>query len=260
MSLRTRAREIVVQLLYQDDMNKGRSRDGDMAFIRNRLHNNGNITQFAKDLLDGVRAKSGEIDAALAKVAENWKITRMAPTDRNTLRLGAYEILFHDTPNAVAVNEAIEIAKRYGNQQSFQFINGILDRLMKRSEEPDLTAGALPVSSLPQNAPYDPNEPKKTSEVLKPLTATSSESNSPAQSGASAKQILRARSSKNQAVAAESENAETDSDADENESVAIQNPAESVDASPQPAESELPESESNRDDSVEASLKNDDSQ
>lgn len=132
MSLRTRAREIVLQLLYQDDLNRGRSQDEDMAFIRGRLHNAGNIRDFAKSLLDGVRAKSKEIDRELDAATDNWKISRMAATDRNVLRLGAYEILFHDTPAPVAINEAIEIAKRYGDEQSSQFINGILDRLIKK--------------------------------------------------------------------------------------------------------------------------------
>jgi len=58
---------------------------------------------------------------------------RMARIDRNILRLGAYEILYADTPDRVAINEAIELAKRYGNEQSSQFVNGILDRLLKRS-------------------------------------------------------------------------------------------------------------------------------
>lgn len=132
MSLRTRAREIVLQLLYQDDLNRGRSQDEDVAFIKGRLHNAGNIRDFAKALLDGVRAKAKEIDRELDAATDNWKISRMAATDRNVLRLGAYEILFHDTPAPVAINEAIEISKRYGDEQSSQFINGILDRLIKK--------------------------------------------------------------------------------------------------------------------------------
>ena len=106
-----------------------------MAFIRGRLHNAGNIRDFAKSLLDGVRAKSKEIDRELDAATDNWKISRMAATDRNVLRLGAYEILFHDTPAPVAINEAIEIAKRYGDEQSSQFINGILDKIKNRASE-----------------------------------------------------------------------------------------------------------------------------
>ncbi len=66
----------------------------------------------------------------LEDIARNWKLSRMAATDRNVLRLGAYEILFTDTPDRVAINEAIELAKRYGTNNSSQFVNGVLDRLM----------------------------------------------------------------------------------------------------------------------------------
>lgn len=89
MSLRSRAREVVLQVLYQDDLNKDRSTDEDLAFIRNRLHNRGNITGFARELLDGVRAKCGQIDEELAAVAENWRIGRMAATDRKCSSTGS---------------------------------------------------------------------------------------------------------------------------------------------------------------------------
>ena len=152
MSLRSRAREVVLQVLYQDDLNKDRSTDEDLAFIRNRLHNRGNITEFARELLDGVRAKCGQIDEELAAVAENWRIGRMAATDRNVLRLGAFEILFYDTPSAVAVNEAIELAKRYGNELSPTFINGILDRLIKKQQ-------VSPANSTGSGAPNNTVDP-----------------------------------------------------------------------------------------------------
>ena len=61
----------------------------------------------------------------------------MAATDRNVLRLGAYEILFGETPDRVAINEAIELARRYGTDQSSQFVNGVLDRLMKQKNDDD---------------------------------------------------------------------------------------------------------------------------
>lgn len=153
MSLRTRAREIVLQLLYQDDLNRGRSQDEDVAFIKGRLHNAGNIRDFAKALLDGVRAKAKEIDRELDAATDNWKISRMAATDRNVLRLGAYEILFHDTPAPVAINEAIEISKRYGDEQSSQFINGILDRLIKKQAR--LKKQALAESSIQPSEPEE---------------------------------------------------------------------------------------------------------
>jgi N utilization substance protein B len=82
-------------------------------------------------LLSGVRRNRAEIDACLRTWAEHWTLERMAVIDRNILRIGAYEILYTDTPGQVAINEAVELAKRYGGKQSAQFVNGILDRLLK---------------------------------------------------------------------------------------------------------------------------------
>jgi N utilization substance protein B len=69
----------------------------------------------------------------LAKIAANWSLDRMAATDRNVLRLGAFEIVYSDTPNRVAINEAVELAKRYGSRHSAQFVNGILDKFLEGS-------------------------------------------------------------------------------------------------------------------------------
>ena len=71
-----------------------------------------------------------ELDALLEQHADNWSLSRMAATDRNVLRLGAYEIRYADTPNRVAIDEGIELAKRFGSANSSQFVNGILDKLM----------------------------------------------------------------------------------------------------------------------------------
>lgn len=68
----------------------------------------------------------------MASKAEHWSVSRMPATDRNLLRLGAYEIRYSDTPDRVAINEAVELAKRYGTANSPQFINGILDKLIER--------------------------------------------------------------------------------------------------------------------------------
>ena len=70
----------------------------------------------------------------LQETAANWSLKRMAATDRNVLRLAAYEILLSDTPGRVVINEAVELAKRFGSAQSAQFVNGILDKVMHRNE------------------------------------------------------------------------------------------------------------------------------
>lgn len=130
MSRRSRAREVVLQILYQDDVNPDRRLVDDEDFLRRRLQDDAELIEFAKSLLSGVRRNRGELDPMITARASNWSLARMAVTDRNVLRLGAYEILFADTPPRVAINEAVDLAKRFGAKQSPQFVNGILDRFL----------------------------------------------------------------------------------------------------------------------------------
>jgi len=131
MARRSRAREVVLQILYEDDMNPGHSMVASEEFLRRRLGNDPELVEFARLLLAGVRKQRAELDELLVGRAKNWSLKRMAVTDRNVLRLGAFEILFTDTPDRVAINEAVELARRFGAQQSAQFVNGILDRFMQ---------------------------------------------------------------------------------------------------------------------------------
>lgn len=94
-----------------------------------------NAMQFARSLVAGVREYREELDGLIEQAAENWSLSRMAATDRNVLRLGAYELLHTNTPDRVAVDEAVELAKRFGTSQSGPFVNGILDRLMRGKGE-----------------------------------------------------------------------------------------------------------------------------
>ena len=84
---------------------------------------------FAWALVAGACARAAELDERIAARARNWRISRMAAVDRNVLRLGAYEIVFTETPSAVAIDEAVELARRYGSDASPAFVNGILDAL-----------------------------------------------------------------------------------------------------------------------------------
>jgi transcription antitermination factor NusB len=95
------------------------------------------LIEFTRFLIDGVRRHREQLDEQLAAVAQNWRIQRMAVTDRTILRLAAFEILHAETPDPVAVDEAIELAKRFGSAQSGQFVNGILDRVMHSRVEGD---------------------------------------------------------------------------------------------------------------------------
>jgi N utilization substance protein B len=131
MLRRSRAREVVLQILYQLDLNPDRDLQADDLFLRSRLRDNEELVGFARSLLQGVLRNREELDQMLAACAENWSVDRMAVTDRNVLRLGAYEILYTDVPRSAAINEAVELARRFGSRQSAQFVNGILDRFLK---------------------------------------------------------------------------------------------------------------------------------
>ena len=128
MSQRRRAREVAIQILFEDDLNPRATAAELQQFLHGRLNNPEN-EEFALGLILGVRRNLGEIDQRLAEIAANWSLTRMAGSDRNVLRLAAYEISYTETPFRVAVNEAIELAKRFGSAQSGAFVNGILDKL-----------------------------------------------------------------------------------------------------------------------------------
>jgi N utilization substance protein B len=131
MATRRRAREIVLQLLYEADLNPHRDAAASRAFIRSRMQGRKGLTEFADNLLRGTCEHREQIDAEISKLATHWSLSRMAVTDRNVLRLGGYEIMFGDTPGRVAVNEAVVLAKRYGDRNSPRFVNGVLDRLMR---------------------------------------------------------------------------------------------------------------------------------
>lgn len=134
MARRSRAREVALQVLYQDDLNPQDDPGAGDRLLASRLRRP-EVLEFGRGLVAGVRRHRAALDQAITTVAENWSLERMAVTDRNLLRLGAYEILYGDTPRAAAINEAIELAKRYGTPQSAQFVNGILDRLVREQKE-----------------------------------------------------------------------------------------------------------------------------
>jgi len=130
MSRRSRAREVALQVLYQYDLNPDTVAPIE-TFMQQRLNGEPRLIEFAQSLITGVQQRGQQLDRYLSGSADNWSLDRMAVTDRNVLRLGAYELFYTDTPGRVVVNEAVELAKRYGAKQSPSFINGILDRLLR---------------------------------------------------------------------------------------------------------------------------------
>jgi N utilization substance protein B len=136
MTRRTRAREVALQLLFWRDHNPTAPREVVERFVRERLRDP-SVEPYSLELFDGVAGEQAVIDARLTEAAENWRLTRMATVDRNVLRVGAFELLFRpETPPAVVINEAVELARRYGAKDSPAFVNGVLDRVNQlRSDE-----------------------------------------------------------------------------------------------------------------------------
>src|SRR4051812_47203079 len=151
MTKRSRAREVALQLLFQRDHNPNVSRAAVADFARARL-GSPPLEPFCLGLYDGVVSHLGEIDRRLGAAAENWRLPRMAAVDRNVLRLGAFELLFTpDMPAGVAIDEAIELARRYGSKDSPAFVNGVLDKVNQLRTEPPAAAEPVPAADeVPQ--------------------------------------------------------------------------------------------------------------
>jgi N utilization substance protein B len=142
---RHKARECALQMLFASDMVSGDC----LALTQNYWNELGDTAidektrEFANGLVLGTLEKIDAIDDRIRTRAEHWRIERMAIVDRNVLRLAVYEFLYQDTPDTVAINEALEIARRFSTYEATQFINGILDAIKLDIES---------VSNVVQNA------------------------------------------------------------------------------------------------------------
>jgi len=137
MGVRRRGREYALQMLYAMDLS-GYAPDQVFAGFYAIQDLNRDAFYYARRLVDGVHGHLEEIDTALTRYAEHWKIHRMAVVDRNLLRLGLYELMFvPEIPFPIIINEALEIVKEFSDQEGTQFLNGILDAARKefRPEE-----------------------------------------------------------------------------------------------------------------------------
>jgi len=135
MRKRSRSRECALQILYQVDITSDEPTDS----IKNYWLENEEsfeIKAFAESLVLGTYSKKTEIDKLINKYAENWSLLRMAVVDRNIMRMSIYELLYSpDTPPKVCINEAVELAKKFGDAESGKFVNGILDRIHKETKK-----------------------------------------------------------------------------------------------------------------------------
>jgi N utilization substance protein B len=134
---RHRARQAAVQLLYQQDLNPDTPASAARELLREQLDDEAR-ERFAWGLFVGTIENRKQIDEKVQAVAVNWSISRMPVTDRSVIRLGAYEILFTDTPHTVAISEALSLAKAFGGPSSAPFVNGILDRLVPEEKRAKL--------------------------------------------------------------------------------------------------------------------------
>ena len=140
-STRHRSREAALQVLYAIDLAREQVAEtseaarAEESFERVAAHFElpEGARAFAKELVTGVCRQRQALDARLAAHSQNWRIERMAAVDRNALRIAVYEILHTDTPAAVAIDEAVELARRFAGERSPGFVNGILDSVARES-------------------------------------------------------------------------------------------------------------------------------
>ena len=147
MAQRHLSRSIVLQTLFEWDQGGMSKSEASEALSRNveEFAQNKSDMPFMSALLDGVVSKQSELDLIIEKAAPEWPIDRISPVDRNILRLGLFELLFADrsqVPAKVAINEAIELAKQFGGDNSSRFINGVLGAVYKEIGEPGKDEGA----------------------------------------------------------------------------------------------------------------------
>lgn len=131
MGTRRKSRELVLQALYQEEL-AGSAGLADFVEFCAHFQADKKAVPYARKLLDGVLEKKAAINQLIGRYAENWRLERMSVIDRNILRLAVFEMYYQeDVPDRVAINEAVEIAKRFSTDDSGSFINGILDSMAR---------------------------------------------------------------------------------------------------------------------------------
>lgn len=136
MGGRRKGRELALQMLFQWDLSKESFSNVRRTFWTLHSESEEDVRAFADRLVEGTVENIESIDVLLARHAEHWRVSRMAAVDRNILRVATYELLHEtQTPPAVVINEALEIARKFSTSESIQFINGILDSIRKEHEQ-----------------------------------------------------------------------------------------------------------------------------
>ena len=134
MASRRKSRELALQMLFQREVGKHSTEHVLTTFLEEK-NLEPSVREFARRLFEGTVGEIATLDAAIRDQAEHWRLERMAAVDRNLLRMALYELLhFPETPAAVVINEALELARRYSGADSVEFVNGVLDALRKDIE------------------------------------------------------------------------------------------------------------------------------
>ena len=138
---RSMVRTVIFQILYQEELNPGSLECLSESYITQELPRHEALLEFARELLGHILEHREAIDGKLTALSKNWTLARMSPTDRSILRLATSEILYTGTPKAIVINEAIELAKKFGTKDSAAFVNGILDRVLQPSTSSHFSQG-----------------------------------------------------------------------------------------------------------------------
>jgi N utilization substance protein B len=133
MKVRSRARDVALQYLYQAEVNSQHSLKSLEGFMAHFVEDE-NLKPYANELISGILENISAIDTMIDRATSNWRVSRMTRTDRNILRIATYELAIRkDIPYKVAINEGIELAKRFGSPKLPSFANGVLDKIRLQS-------------------------------------------------------------------------------------------------------------------------------
>lgn len=156
---RTRARRQALQILYQREITE--QTVAQILEARSYSEEDGEPSEYCREIVLGTEANGAAIDAEIEATSQHWSLMRMPYVDRNILRLAVYEILFEpDVPDSVAINEAVEMAKAYGTDDSPKFVNGVLGRIAEMhgtalEDSPVLEVDAVSESDTPASGERD---------------------------------------------------------------------------------------------------------
>ncbi len=131
MQTRRKSRELALQALYAFEITGDEDTKGALASISTALEYDSQCIEYAQTIFESVVADKEKIDKLVQRHAANWELRRMAATDRNVLRIAVSELISGEVPYKVVIDEAVEIAKLYGTEESGKFVNGILDSIRK---------------------------------------------------------------------------------------------------------------------------------